>query len=174
MSDHQIQKTEIHITSLPREIDRNLAIALGEMVVAFGRLEYMVKVAIKRLEKERTLDQVLRDFSGGRGTLGKLVEYCCSHFRILNATCAKADELNKKRQDFVHATIAATEERRYVRFRKLIGYADLSADIARITDVTTNANSLVEELDQQTSSVSNESPPSQDVIANVSAPTSHF
>jgi hypothetical protein len=144
------------------------------MVVAFGRLEDMFKVAIRRLERNRQLDQVVRDFSGGRGTLEKLSKYCRSNFPILNDTCTKAEELNRDRQDFIHATIAVTEEGQYVRFRKLVGYADLRKDIERIIDITKSTNLLIEQSDQLTDSVSNESRPSQDVIATVSAPTSRF
>ncbi len=57
MNRQQLQKNRAHITTLPREIDQSLAAALGKMVVAFGRLEDMFKVAIKRLENKRTLDQ---------------------------------------------------------------------------------------------------------------------
>lgn len=77
-----IQKTETHITSLPREIDPSLAVALGEMVVAFGRLEDMFKVSIKRLENKRTLDQVVKEFSGPRGTLGSLIAHCRANFHL--------------------------------------------------------------------------------------------
>ena len=89
MNPEQIQKSEHHITALPREIDRDLAIALGEMVVAFGRLEDMFKVAIRRLEKNRTLEQVVTDFSGQRGTLGSLISYCLDRFPILSDHCVK-------------------------------------------------------------------------------------
>ena len=51
-----MQKKETHITQLPRAIDLELARPLGEMVVAYGRLEDMFKVAIKSLEGKRSLE----------------------------------------------------------------------------------------------------------------------
>jgi hypothetical protein len=44
--------------------------ALGEMLIAFGRLEDLFKVAIRRLEDERSLEQVITDFGGIDGTIG--------------------------------------------------------------------------------------------------------
>ncbi len=166
-----MQKTENHITTLPREIDQKLAIALGEMVVAFGRLEDMFKVAIKRLEKNRTLDQVVTQFGGGRGSLGKLILYCRDHFPILSDVCVNADQLNTDRQDFIHATFAVMEEGQYVRFRKLVGYADLGNDIEKIRTITEKVNSLIEELDQKTGSLLTESKKSEEIIVTVSATT---
>lgn len=110
MNEQPIHKTEVHITTLPREIDQYLAIALGEMVVAFGRLEDMFKVAIKRFERNRTLDQVLKDFNGQRGTLGFLINHCRTSFPLLCDSCVEAEKLNVHRQDFIHATFAATED----------------------------------------------------------------
>lgn len=164
-----MQKTEAHITSLPREIDQDLAIALGEMVVAFGRLEDMFKVAIKRLENNRTLDQVVKDFSGPRGTLGSLIAHCRTNFVPLSDSCAEAERLNTHRQDFIHATFAATEEGRYVRFRKLVGYADLGTDIEQIRSITQKANSLIEELDRKTGALLTDPEESGKIIVTVSA-----
>jgi hypothetical protein len=174
VSEKPTPKTESHITTLPREIDQNLAIALGEMVVAFGRLEYMFKVVIKRLEQKRTLEEVIKAFSGGSGTLGKLIDHCRKNSPSLNGFCNKAVQLNTDRQDFIHATFAATEEGRYVRFRKLIGYGTLSNDIERIKEITNNANSLIEELDHQTGSLVANTIPSNETIATVSAPISRI
>lgn len=174
MREQQIKKTESHVTSLPREIDQNLAIALGKMVVAFGRLEDMFKVAIKRLENKRTLDQVIKKFSGPRGTLGSLIYHCRGHFPLLNDACLKAEKLNSNRQDFVHATFAAMEERQYVRFIKLVGYADLAKDIEQITEITEKVNSLIEELDQRTGSLLTDLKRSKQIMVTVSAPSSHY
>ena len=44
-----ITKMEQPVTILPREIDEHLATALGHLVVAFGRLEHMFNIAIKRI-----------------------------------------------------------------------------------------------------------------------------
>lgn len=145
-----MHKTETHITSLPREIDPSLAVSLGEMVVAFGRLEDMFKVSIKRLENKRTLDQVVTDFTGSRGSLGSLIAHCRTNFPPLSDACAEAETLNTHRQDFIHATFAATEEGHYVRFRKLVGYADLKTDIEQIRSITEKTNSLIEKLDRKT------------------------
>jgi hypothetical protein len=65
-----IKKTEKHITDLPRETNPRLSMALGEMLIAFGRLEDLFKVAIRRLEDERSLEQVITDFGGIDGTIG--------------------------------------------------------------------------------------------------------
>ena len=170
MSEQQIQKTENHITSLPRKIDPTLAIALGEMVVAFGRLEDMFKVAIKRLGKNRTLYQVLTDFSGGRGTLGQLITHCRKHFSSLSDACDKAEHLNTDRQNFIHATFAATEQGQYVRFRELVGYANLQSDIDKIREITEKVNSLIEELDKKTGSLLTDPKQSTENIATLSAP----
>lgn len=174
MTKQQIQKTETHITSLPREIDQNLAIALGEMVVVFGRLEDMFKVAIKRLENNRTLDQVVRDFSGLRGTLGSLISHCRTSFPPLSDACAEAEKLNTRRQDFIHATFAFTEEGHYVRFRKLVGYADISTDIEQIRSITEKANLLIEGLDRQTGSLLTIPEQSEKLIVTVSATATSF
>lgn len=172
MNNQQIQKTETHITSLPREIDPNLAIALGEMVVAFGRLEDMFKVAIKRLENKRMLDQIVMGFSGPRGTLGSLIVHCRANFPLLSDACVVAERLNTHRQDFIHATFAATEEGRYVRFRKRVGYADLNTDIEQIRDITRETNSLIEELDRKTGGLLTDPQESNEIIVKVSAPSS--
>lgn len=164
-----MKKTEAHITSLPREIDQRLAIALGEMIVAFGRLEDMFKVAIKRLENNRTLDQVVKNFNGPRGTLGSLIDYCRTRFPPLSDSCAEGEKLNAQRQDFIHATFAATEEGLYVRFRKLIGYADLNTDIDQIRSITNKTNSLIEELDRKTGGLLTGPDESVKIIATVSA-----
>jgi uncharacterized glyoxalase superfamily metalloenzyme YdcJ len=171
MNPKQIQKTERHITALPREIDRNLAITLGEMVVAFGRLEDMFKVAIKRLENDRKLDQVVNAFSGMRGSLRSLISHCRDHFPILSDHCVKAEQLNTDRQDFIHATFAATDEGQYVRFRKLVAYGDLESDVEQIRRITEKANSLIEELDQATGSLITDPKKAGEIIATVSAPT---
>ena len=165
-----MQKPENHVITLPREIDPNLAIALGEMVVAFGRLEDMFKVAIKRLEKKRTLDQVINDFSGMQGALGPLITYCRNHFHILADLCVRARQLNNDRHDFVHATFAVKEEGQYIRFRKLVGYVDLEKDIENIRTLTGNANSLIEELDRNTGSLLTDPKESGENVATVSAP----
>ncbi len=172
MNKQQIQKTEAHITTLPREIDQSLAVALGEMVVAFGRLEDMFKVAIKRLENKRTLDQIIVDFSGMRGTLGALTSHCRSNFPMLSENCDEAEKLNTHRQDFIHATFAATEKGRYVRFRKLMGYADINTDVEQIRGITENANSLIEELDRKTGALLNDLEKSNKFIATVSVASS--
>jgi hypothetical protein len=112
-----------------------------------------LKVAIKRLEKNRSLDQVVADFSGMRGTLGSLISHCRDHFPILSDHCIKAEKLNTDRQDFIHATFAAMDEGQYVRFRKLVAYGDLKSDVQQIRGITEKANSLIEELDQATGSL---------------------
>ncbi len=43
------QNTERYITDLPRQIDPQLATALGEMVVAYGRLENIVQGCNKEI-----------------------------------------------------------------------------------------------------------------------------
>lgn len=167
-----MQKTETHITSLPRDIDPSIAVPLGEMVVAFGRLEHMFKVAVKRLENKRTLDQVVLDFSGMRGTLGSLINHCRTNFPTLSDPCAEAEKLNTRRQDFIHATFAATEEGNYVRFRKLVGYADLTTDIEQIRTITEKTNSLIEELDRKTGALLTDPDESKTIIVTVSAASS--
>jgi len=166
-----MQKTENHIITLPREIDSNLAIALGEMVVAFGRLEDMFKVAIKRLVKNKTLEQVVKQFSGMDGALGRLIIHCRKHFQILSDVCDKAGRLNIDRHDFIHATFAVKEEGQYIRFRKLVGYVDLEKDIQKIRTITEKVNSLIEELDQTTGSLLSDPKQSGEAIATVSATT---
>ena len=89
-----MSEKQIHKTTLPRDIDPTLAKALGEMLVAFGWLEYMFTVAIKRLEKNRTLEQVIADVSGPDGNLGSLTRYCREHFSSLSDACDKAKHLN--------------------------------------------------------------------------------
>ena len=165
-----MEKTENHITTLPREIDQNLAMALGKMVVAFGRLEDMFKVAIRRLEKNRTLNQVITDFSGGRGTLWQLISHSRKHFSSLSDACYKAEQLNTDRQDFIHATFAATEQGQYVRFRELVAYADLQSDIQKITKITEEVNSLIVQLDQKTGSLLTDPKQLPEIIATLSAP----
>ena len=174
MSEQGIRKTERHITVLPREIDRDLAIVLGEMVVAFGRLEDMFKVAIKRIENRERLDEVIKEFSGGGGTLGQLISYCHNNVPALIDSCDIGIQLNQKRQDFIHATFAATEDTGYVRFRKLVAYTDLELDKARIREITQNANSLIEKLDQETGSLLTSSNQTNQTIATVSASTSRI
>lgn len=174
MNEQPTQKTESHVAILPREIDQNLALALGEMVIALGRLEDMFKIAIKRLEKKRTLEEIINAFSGLKGSLSNLIKYCRESFPTLEKSCNKAEKLNTDRQDFVHATFAATEEGGYVRFRNLIGYENLSNDIQRIREITNSTSSLIEELDQQTGSLLTAATPSNHTIAAVSAPLSRL
>jgi len=119
------------------------------------------------------LDQVIKEFGGGGGTLAKLIIHCRSHFQNLTDTCNKAEKLNTDRQDFIHATFAATEEGGYVRFRKLVGYADLAHDIELIAEITNDTNSLIQELDQLTGSLLSESRHSKQVIATVSFNSDH-
>ena len=112
-----IRKHEQHVTILPREIDEKLARALGHLVAACGRLEDMFKIAIKRTEKAE-LEEVIGEFA--RAPLGTLIKSCRERCPALNQSCDKAEELNQQRQDFIHATFAATEEGSYVRFRRLV------------------------------------------------------
>jgi hypothetical protein len=163
-----IQKTERQITDLPRQIDPQLATALGEMVVAYGRLEDMFKVAIKRLERERSLEQVIKDFGGMDGTISNLAIYC-KKFPCLLTGCEKAIELNKSRQDFVHATFAADDKGQYVRFRELSAYTDLGKDIGMIRKLTEDVNSLIEELDRETGSLLTDPSQTAKVIVTISA-----
>ena len=146
-----IQKTERHITELPRKIDTRLSIALGEMVVGYGRLEDMFKVAIRRLEGVRTLEQVIKDFGGMGGTIGSLANYC-KKFSPIAASCEKALALNTSRKHFIHATFVADDKGQYVRFRELVAYTNLEEDIGTITKITENVNSLIEKIDQETGS----------------------
>ncbi len=165
MSEKQTYKT-----ILPTDVDPRLVSALGEMLIAFGRLEYMFAVAIKRLEENRTLEQVIADFSGSQGNLGSLIRYCRKHLSSLSDACDKAKRLNTDRQDFFHATFAATEKGKYVRFRELAGYADLQSDIEKIREITKKVNSLIEELDKKTDSSLTDPKQSAESIAKVSAP----
>jgi hypothetical protein len=161
--NNPILKNEQHVTVLPREIDVNLARALGHLVVAFGRLEDMLKIAIKRTEQTNKLEDVIREFEGK--SLGSLITSCRKRCPSLAQSCDKAVKLNQQRQDFIHATFAATEKGRYVRFRQLVGYEDLAKDIATIETVTKEANALIEELDQATGAlVSNRSNPDSGVV----------
>jgi hypothetical protein len=144
-----IQKTENHITDLPRNIDPHLSIALGEMVVAYGRLEDMFKIVIKRIEGNQSLEDVIRTFSGMDGTIGRLASYC-EKFPTLSVFCANAKTLNASRQDFIHATFAADDTGQYVRFRQLVGYTDLNRDITEIKRITEDVNSLIQTLDSIT------------------------
>lgn len=167
-----INKNEMHITSFPREVDRDLAIALGEMVVAFGRLEDMFKLVIKRAESpQRTLAQVIQLFSGVKGSLDKLVKYCETNFSNLELSeCyEEAKSLNTERQNYIHATFGLIQEDQYVRFRSLVAHTDLAQDIQSIKGVTERVNALISKLDQKTgaplaSAVQNES-----IITAVSA-----
>ena len=142
------------------------------MVVAFGRLEHMFKVAIKRLTHDKSLDQVMMNFGGPRGTLGSLTNHCRSNFPLLSEACAEADTLNTHRQDFIHATFVATEESHYVRFRKLVGYADITTDIEQIRGTTEKVNSLIEELDRKTGALLTDPEQSKRIIVTVSATSS--
>lgn len=167
-----IQKTERHITELPRKIDTRLSTALGEMVVAYGRLEDMFKVAIKRLERERSLEQVIKDFGGMGGTILNLATYC-KKFPCLVTCCEKAVELNKSRQDFIHATFAADDKGQYVRFRELSAYTDLEKDVGMITKINEDVNSLIEKIDQETGSLLTDPRQTATIIATVSAGSSY-
>jgi len=167
-----IQKTERHITELPRKIDPRLSTALGEMVVAYGRLEDMFKVAIKRLEPGSSLEQVIKDFGGMDGTIGNLASHC-KKFPCLVACCEKAVELNKARQDFIHATFAADDKGQYVRFRELSAYTDLEKDIGMITKINEEVNSLIEKIDQESGSHLTDPSQTEKIIATVSAVSSY-
>lgn len=57
-----------------------------------------------------------------RGTLGFLISHCRANFPTLSDSYYEAEKLNIRRQDFIHAMFAATEEGQYVRFRKLVGF----------------------------------------------------
>ncbi len=83
--------------------------------------------------------------------------------------CDKAEHLNTDRQDFLHATFAEMEEGQYVRFRKLVGYANLGNDIEKIRTVTEKVNSLIEELDKTTGSLLTDPKQSAKSIATLSA-----
>jgi len=161
-------KTESHIIEFSNEIDINLAVALGNMVVAFGRLEDMLKVVIKRVEKKDSLKEVIDRFSGLDGTIGKLKSYCETHKILPKPFYAKLDELNKSRQDFVHATIALTEDGKYIRFRKLNGYADLTKDIADIEKISKEVNGIIIDLDRTTGQQAGASD-DKNIIVTVSA-----
>ncbi len=163
----KIEKQEYHITDLPLSIDPNLSQALGEMVIAYARLEDMFKVAIKRIEGERTLEQVIKDFSDMDGTIGRLVNYC-QKFSSLSGCCEEAKALNVARQDFVHATFAADDAGQYVRFRKLVGYSDLKKDIEEIISITGHVNRLIQDLDAVTGAILTEQNQSN-IVARVSA-----
>ena len=166
-----IKKTERHITELPRKIDPRLSTALGEMVVAYGRLEDLFKVAIKRLERERSLEQVIKDFGGMGGTISNLAAYC-KRFPSLVTCCEKAIELNKSRQDFIHATFAADNKGQYVRFRELLAYTDLEKDIGMITKINEDVNSLIEIIDQESGLLLTDPNRKEEIIAIVSAGSS--
>ena len=146
-----IQKTERHITELPRKIDIRLSIALGEMVVAYGRLEDMFKVAIRRREGTRSLEQVIKDFGRQKGTLFHLAKYC-EKFPCLGTCCKQALKLNQLRQDCIHGTFVVDDMGQYVRFRELVAYTNLDKDIGTITKITVDVNSLIEKIDQETAS----------------------
>lgn len=145
-----INKTESHILDFSTAIDIDLSVALGEMVVAFGRLEDVFKVAIKRLEKpQRTLEEVVKEFAGPKGTIGKLVEHCEKNFSVLKASCQTALSLNSQRQDFVHATFGI-EKGNYVRFRTLTAHTDVKKDIQDIQKLTSDVYALIKQIDQVT------------------------
>ncbi len=162
-----VPKTERYITDLPRKIDTRLSIALGEMVVAYGRLEDMFKVAIRRLEGERSLEQVIKDFGGMDGTIWRLANYC-KRFPPLIDCCDRAVDLNMERQNFIHATFAADDKTQYVRFRELVAYTDLEKDIGTIKKITEDVNSLIESIDQETGSILTDPTKTETIIATVS------
>ena len=167
-TDTAIKKSEQHITELPREIDPRLSIALGEMVVAYGRLEDMFKVAVRRLEKGRSLEQIITDFGRMGGTIGNLTNYCKDRFPPIADSCDKALTLNIERQNFIHATFAADDRGQYVRFRQLFAYTDLEKDIAAIRKITEDVNSLIEEIDVETGSLLTDPSKTETIIASIS------
>ena len=110
------------------------------------------------------LEEVLREFE--KMTLGGLIEVCRNRCPKLTKLCDKAYSLNQQRQDFIHATFAATEEGDYVRFRKLVGYGDLAKDIETLESVTKEINALIEELDKTTGAlISSQSKPDSGGVA---------
>jgi hypothetical protein len=148
-NEKRVTKTEKHIIELA-EVDADLCLALGKMVIAFGRLEYMFKIAIKRLENGSSLENVIAKFDGQKGTLKTLSDYC-QRFPELSTSRSTADGLNQKRNDFIHATIGKDlKHNGYVRFRKLVGYRDLENDIIEVNRITQDVNSLIVEIDEKT------------------------
>jgi hypothetical protein len=77
-----------------------------------------------------------------------LAQYCKKVSR-LTACCEKALELNKLRQDFIHATFAADDRGGYVRFRELVAYTDLERDVSLISLITNDANALIVDIDKE-------------------------
>jgi hypothetical protein len=77
-----------------------------------------------------------------------LAQYC-KKFSRLTAGCEKALELNKLRQDFIHATFAADDRGGYVRFRELVAYTDLERDVSLISLITNDANALIVDIDKE-------------------------
>jgi hypothetical protein len=135
-------------------------------LLAIG-LEDMFKVAIKRLEGVRTLEQVIKDFGGMDGTIGNLAKYC-KRFLPLADSCEKAIELNTERQNFIHATFTADDNGQYVRFRALSAYTNLGKYIVTITIMTEDVNSLIEKIDQETGSLLTHSGKKETIIATLS------
>jgi hypothetical protein len=162
-----IPKSRRHVTDLPIAMDETLAKALGHFVVAFGRLEYMFKIAINRSERKQELKGVIQSFE--KSTLGQLIDSCRKRCPNLTNLCDEADSLNKERQDFIHATIAATEKGEYVRFRKLSGYLDLPKDTDKVVTVTQKVNDLIKKLDLATGSPLSDQSRGDSIVATVSA-----
>jgi hypothetical protein len=163
-----IAKMEKHVTVLPREVDDSLLKALGHLVVACGRLEDMFKIAIKRIEQNPNLEEVLKELSGK--ALGELIQECRVRCPRLEKLCEEGSRLNKHRKDFIHATFAADEEGGYVRFRKLVGYDSLEKDIATLETATKDINTLIENLDRATGSLATSLPKPDSVVAIFSVP----
>lgn len=142
-----IDKNEEHITNLHAEVDPELARYLGEMVVAYGRLEDMFKVVIMRLKTNKTLAEIINEYSD---TLAQLI-ISAREFPILNDCCNEASRLNTTRQDFIHATYTRDPNGRYIRFRKLAGYADLGGDISAIKTINEDVYRVIKKLNEVTS-----------------------
>lgn len=164
-----IEKTEKHIVSLPEHSDDNLCLSLGKMVIAFGRLEDMLKVCIKRIRSNENLSDIIEEFSGMKGTLDRLIDSnALKGFSSISAEISLVQILNKERQDFIHATFAHDEDTNsYVRFRKLVAYKELEQDIKKIDEITTKVNSLIDALDKKTVVV--DKPHELGIITTVSA-----
>ena len=126
-------------------------------------------VKTKSANKE---EQVIKDFGGMDGTIGNLASHC-KKFPCLVACCEKAVELNKARQDFIHATFAADDKGQYVRFRELSAYTDLEKDIGMITKINEEVNSLIEKIDQESGSHLTDPSQTEKIIATVSAVSSY-
>ena len=111
---------------------------------------------------------MIKDFGGMGGTISNLVNYC-KKFPSLLTNSEKAIELNKSRQDFIHATFAADDKGQYARFRKLSAYTDLEKDTAMMRKLTEDVNSLIEELDRETGSLLTDPSRTAKIIVTTSA-----